>query len=79
MEKIKLVDSAFSHSILGYCSDFQKSEIFSWDRNNINFNEDIVLYTDSNLMSSINNGKSYGWLIEPMCINRSGYDYVVSK
>jgi hypothetical protein len=79
MEKIKLIDSAFSHSILGYCSDFQRSELFYWDRNDINQHEDIVVYTDSDLYRSVNNGKSYAWLIEPMCINRSGYDYVINN
>jgi hypothetical protein len=39
MDIIKLVDSSFSHSILGYCSDFQSSSNFRWERNEIDFNK----------------------------------------
>lgn len=76
MDKIKLIDSSFSHSILGYCSDFQSSNNFKWERNNINFNEDIVVYTDGRLFESKDKDKSIGWLIEPIEIYSGSYDYV---
>jgi hypothetical protein len=67
MNKIKLVDSSFSHSELGYSSDFQPSKIFKWDRENIdlNGNEDIV-FTDNRLLDAKNKNNSIGWLIEPI-------------
>jgi hypothetical protein len=77
MDNVKLLDMSFSHSILGYCSDFQKSDNFIWDRENIDYNYDTIVYTDLALSKATNNGKSYAWLIEPMCINKSSYDYVI--
>lgn len=79
MDSVKLLDASFSHSILGYCSDFQKSENFVWDRENIDYDKDTIVYTDLLLSRAINNGKSYAWLIEPMCINNFSYDYVINN
>jgi hypothetical protein len=79
MDIIKLVDSSFSHSVLGYCSDFQSSSNFRWERNKIDFNNDTVVYTDSDLNKSIGKPKSIAWLIEPIEINSSPYNFVINN
>jgi hypothetical protein len=75
--KIKLVDSTFSHSILGYCSDFQKSKNFVWDRDVSNItDEDLIVYTDSRLYESKNAKNSIAWLIEPIDIYEESYRFI---
>jgi hypothetical protein len=75
-KRIKILDNNFSHSILGYCSDFQISENFEWDRN-VSTNEDILVVTDNFLAhnSTISKNK-IAWLIEPECISSHTYEYV---
>jgi len=51
-QKIKIADNTFSHSILGYCSDFQKSENFEWERTQPNNTENLVI-TDNFLTSKL--------------------------
>jgi hypothetical protein len=76
-DKIKLLDTSFSHSILGYCSDFQSSEYFFWDRSNINLNgnEDIV-FTDSSLHMASKKEISNAWIIEPIEISPGVYSTI---
>jgi len=75
-EKIKIADNTFSHSILGYCSDFQISENFQWDRTTSNANENLVV-TDNFLTSNLPSSKNkIAWLIEPVCVAPQHYDYV---
>lgn len=76
MKKIKILDSTFSHSHLGYCSDFQTSEYFKWDRTQSD-SKDILVVTDNKLKSSDNiDSKKIAWLIEPVCISPSTYSYI---
>jgi len=75
-EKIKIADNTFSHSILGYCSDFQISENFQWDRIPSNSNENLVV-TDNFLTSNLPSSKNkIAWLIEPICVAPQHYEYV---
>ena len=75
-DKLKIIDNTFSHSILGYCSDFQKSESFEWERSHPNSNENLVV-TDNFLTSNLPPSKNkIAWLIEPVCVAPQHYDYV---
>jgi len=80
MDKINLKDITFSHSVLGYCSDFQKDDRFFWDRSNLDSSIPCV-YTDFMLgHEKIDNyEKNYAWLIEPMCINSNTYNYILNN
>jgi len=75
MDKLSIKDRTFAHSKLGYCSDFQKSEIFEWDRNNISGD---IVYTDMVLGTVTHNpsGNNYAWLIEPVDISKRNYDTI---
>jgi len=75
MDKISIVDKSFSHSKLGYCSDFQTSKQFVWDRNNISGD---IVYTDMtlNLVKKNDIGKNYAWLIEPVDISPKNYSII---
>jgi len=56
MNKLNIVDNVFRHSELGYCSDFQQSELFEWNRQNIDHLHDIpIVYTDNSYHLAINN------------------------
>ena len=78
-EKIKIADNTFSHSILGYCSDFQISENFEWDRIPSNSNENLVV-TDNFLTSNLPPSKNkIAWLIEPICVAPQHYNYVINN
>ena len=55
--KLKIIDNSFSHSILGYCSDFQESENFMWDRSQSNREENLVI-TDNFLTSILTHEKT---------------------
>ena len=78
-EKIKIADNTFSHSILGYCSDFQISENFEWDRVVPNSNENLVV-TDNFLTSNLPPSKNkIAWLIEPICVAPQHYNYVINN
>jgi len=67
-DKLKIIDNTFSHSVLGYCSDFQKSETFIWDRLNVSYNDNLVV-TDNFLTSNLPPSKNkIAWLIEPVCV-----------
>ena len=75
-QKIKIADNTFSHSILGYCSDFQKSENFERERTQPNNTENLVI-TDNFLTSNLPPSKNkIAWLIEPVCVAPQHYDYV---
>jgi hypothetical protein len=78
MNKLSLIDKTFSHSLLGYCSDYQKSEIFKWDRKNIYGD---VVYTDTviNNVKENKTGKNYAWLIEPIDISPRIYNIIKEK
>ena len=74
--KLKIIDNTFSHSILGYCSDFQESENFMWDRSQSN-REDNLVITDNFLTSNLPQSKNkIAWLIEPVCVAPQHYEYV---
>lgn len=73
-DKIKLLDTTFSHSILGYCSDYQTSDYFNWDRDNINVDgQNNIVFTDNTLHNAIKKEISYAWLIEPIGISPNIY------
>ena len=76
MDKINLIDRNFAHSKLGYCSDYQTSKLFHWDRDGSSGNH--FVYTD--MMLKINErkvGKSiYAWLIEPFEIAPQNYKLI---
>lgn len=75
-KKLNLLDSSFSHSVLGYCSDFQKSELFEWDRD-LNKPIESLVVTDNYLSHNFPKCDSlYAWLLEPMCINPSSYEFI---
>jgi hypothetical protein len=73
MDTLKLKDNSFSHSILGYASDYQKSNIFTWDRV-INNDNDVFVCTDQRISEYGNN--SFAWIIEPIDISPSVYDSI---
>lgn len=76
-DTIKLVDNAFGHSILGYCSDYQISELFRWDRVvNPNMDKNIV-YTDI-MVGQAKDGhdSSYAWLLEPIAFASQNYSNI---
>jgi hypothetical protein len=77
MSKLKLVDGAFSHSEMGYCSDFQTSKIFQWDRTPYT-NEDTVIFTDTFLKKALDSNAKHkvAWLIEPIDIGGQNYEFV---
>jgi len=79
MDKIKLVDSSFSHSELGYSSDYQPSKIFEWDRHNIDlYGDENIVFTDNRLLDAKNKNNSIGWLIEPIEILPHIYSNAIS-
>lgn len=79
-DRLRLVDSTFSHSKLGYCSDFQRSDKFVWDRQTPINECEYVVYTDMRLneASAANKDKNIAWLIEPMCIAKHNYDLILN-
>jgi hypothetical protein len=75
-DKLKLIDSSFSHSILGYCSDYQLSEFFYWDRTHF-IDSDILVITDYHITENYPlNQNKIAWLIESMCISPSTYQFI---
>jgi hypothetical protein len=79
-DTINLIDSTFSHSKIGYCSDYQDSLFFKWKRENFNKNgNDFVVYTDARLGEVTNNHNSIAWLIEPKEIAPYTYDFIVNN
>lgn len=72
MEFLNLVDKTFGHSVLGYCSDYQTSDIFKWNRY---ITSGDVVYTDIALNEVKDNltGNNYAWLIEPMEVSPQNY------
>lgn len=78
MDKLKINDITFSHSKLGYCSDYQISKLFEWDRTpSIDENEYIV-YTD-NKLGAANGNNNIAWLIEPVCISPHTYAHIINN
>ena len=79
-DTINLIDSTFAHSKIGYCSDYQDSLFFKWERENFNKNgNDYVVYTDARLGEVTNNYNSIAWLIEPKEIASYTYDFIVNN
>jgi hypothetical protein len=55
-DKIKLLDRTFSHSKLGFCSDYQESSNFYWDRQNVDVNGvEPIVFTDLTLSNAVKN------------------------
>jgi len=77
-QQLKLIDRTFSHSILGYCSDYQTSDLFVWDRTNSIQNGEIVVITDMALSNFVNGAKNIAWLIEPIDIAPQNYSIIQS-
>jgi hypothetical protein len=75
---LKIKDYTFAHSHLGYCSDYQKSEKFNWDRTDAEKGE-IVVYTDGRLLESKDPSTSVAWIIEPIEIAPQVYNYIVNN
>jgi len=69
---INLIDSNFAHSKLGYSVDFHDTNIFKWNRKNIDLSLPTV-FTDNMITSSVYNHNSYAWLLEPISINPNLY------
>ena len=62
---------------MGYCSDYQISKLFTWDRSNINLNgNDVIVFTDSHINTPKNNKNSIGWIIEPIEIKPELYSNI---
>lgn len=78
MDSLKLIDRTFSHSILGYCSDYQTSDLFNWDRNVNPLTNEAIVFTDMVLRNTNNNNKNYAWLIEPVDIAPNNYELIKS-
>ena len=78
VDRLRLVDSTFAHSKLGYCSDYQISKSFVWDRQTPLDNCEYIVYTDMRLNQAVaaNKAKNVAWLIEPMCIAKQNYDLI---
>jgi hypothetical protein len=76
-DKIKLIDRSFSHSKLGFCSDYQESSDFYWDRQNVDINGvEPIVFTDLTLNNAVKKEISYAWLIEPIAISPQNYDLI---
>lgn len=76
-DKINLIDRSFSHSKLGFCSDYQESSDFYWDRQNVDINGvEPIVFTDLTLNNAIKKEISYAWLIEPIAISPQNYDLI---
>ena len=77
MDKINIVDHTFAHSILGYCSDFQVSDQFTWDRGSITTIDTPIVYTDMVLgMANTTYTNKYAWLIEPIEVAPQNYSFI---
>lgn len=72
MHSLKIKDYSFGHSKLGYCSDYQSSDYFMWDRSPI-LDDDIVVYTDGAIHEATDPNHSVAWIIEPLEISPSVY------
>ena len=76
-DKINLIDRSFSHSKLGFCSDYQESSDFYWDRQNVDINGvEPIVFTDLTLNNAVKKEISYAWLIEPIAISPQNYDLI---
>lgn len=75
MDKINLIDRTFAHSKIGYCSDYQSSDLFRWDRTS---RDGDIVYTDMVLNSVTPNqkGNNYAWLIEPIDVASNNYNLI---
>lgn len=73
--KIKIIDNHFSHA--KYSTDYQTSDV-EWvrDMNVKSDNDDIVIYTDSNLQHTPYGNKKIAWLLESPEITRQSYEYI---
>jgi len=78
VDRLRLIDSTFAHSKLGYCSDYQTSDKFVWDRETPLDECEHLVYTDMCLNQAVegNKAKNVAWLIEPMCIANQNYDLI---
>ena len=73
MKSIKLSDTNFSHARTS--NDIQISKYIIWDRN-ISLNDDLVIFTDNQMMSAHNyTGKKIGIIMEPRAVNGGPYDW----
>lgn len=78
-DSLQLVDRAFSHSKLGYCSDHQTSKRFEWDRKLKNPSLPTV-FTDRCLdLTTSEFTRPFAWLIEPRAIQPDVYSYIEVK
>jgi len=79
LKKIKIVDTNFAHA--KYTTDFQESKFILWDREDINYgNEEIVFLTDNSIIShNMLKSKKIGILMEPRSINPTIYKWVESN
>lgn len=76
-DKINLLDRTFSHSKLGFCSDYQESNDFYWDRENVDVNGvEPIVFTDLTLSNAVKKEISYAWLIEPIDISPQNYNLI---
>lgn len=75
-DKISILDSNFRHSKSKYCSDFQFSENFEWDRSLSEVSE-IIVITDDYLQHNISSKLiKVAWLIEPISIKKQTYEFI---
>lgn len=73
---LKIIDGTFGHSILGYCCDYQTSDIFKWDRQTPIKDGDTVVITDIRLNAPIHNANNIAWLIEPLRFAPQNYSLI---
>ncbi len=80
LKKVRILDSNFAHSVLGYSSDFQISKYIEWDRQSPLIDGNLVFITDNNCYSVDNIiGKKIAWLMEPKSINNNIYEWMLSN
>jgi len=78
VDTLRLFDGTFAHSKLGFCSDYQTSKYFHWDRQTPEKDCQYLVYTDMRLnqAAAANKDRNVAWLIEPMCIAKQNYDLI---
>lgn len=75
MEKIKIVDTLFSH--VEYSTLFQRSKYFTWDRSLVTNEDEIVIYTDNSLQKVNNMVKTkIAWLLESPAVSYYQHQWI---
>jgi hypothetical protein len=75
-EKLNLNDLTFKHSKLGYCSDYQISDLFEWDRQLKSGKNTVFTDMTLSLANESDRENNYAWLIEPIDISPNNYTLI---